>query len=44
MDFHIRDVSNTYPKGVQALKHVTLPEQMYGLLGSNGAGNQGGDD
>ena len=36
----IRDVSKTYPNGVQALKNVTLtiPAGMYGLLGPNGAG------
>src|SRR5687768_16282899 len=40
MELHIRDVSKTYPNGVQALKHVTLtiPAGMYGLLGPNGAG------
>jgi ABC-2 type transport system ATP-binding protein len=40
MDLHIRDVSKTYPNGVQALKNVTLtiPAGMYGLLGPNGAG------
>jgi ABC-type multidrug transport system ATPase subunit len=40
MELHIRDVSKTYPNGVQALKDVTLtiPMGMYGLLGPNGAG------
>lgn len=36
----IRDLSKTYPNGVQALKGVTLdiPKGMFGLLGPNGAG------
>jgi ABC-2 type transport system ATP-binding protein len=40
VDLHIRDVSKTYPNGVQALKEVslTIPRGMYGLLGPNGAG------
>jgi ABC-2 type transport system ATP-binding protein len=40
MELHIRNVSKTYPNGVQALKNVTLtiPAGMYGLLGPNGAG------
>lgn len=40
MELHIRDVSKTYPNGVQALKDVTLtiPAGMYGLLGPNGSG------
>jgi ABC-type multidrug transport system ATPase subunit len=40
MELHIRDVSKTYPNGVQALKDVTLtiPMGMYGLLGPNGSG------
>src|SRR5687767_2514383 len=40
MELQIRDVSKTYPNGVQALKDVTLtiPQGMYGLLGPNGAG------
>jgi ABC-2 type transport system ATP-binding protein len=40
MELRIRDVSKTYPNGVQALKrvHLTIPRGMYGLLGPNGAG------
>ena len=40
MELRIRDVSKTYPNGVQALKQVdlTIPRGMYGLLGPNGAG------
>ncbi|MDQ3347773.1 MAG: ABC transporter ATP-binding protein [Acidobacteriota bacterium] len=40
MELHIRDVSKTYPNGVQALRDVTLtiPAGLYGLLGPNGAG------
>ncbi|HYN80165.1 MAG TPA: ABC transporter ATP-binding protein [Gemmatimonadaceae bacterium] len=40
MQLHIRNISKTYPNGVQALKEVTLtiPAGMYGLLGPNGAG------
>ena len=40
MELQIRDVSKTYPNGVQALRNVTLtiPAGMYGLLGPNGAG------
>lgn len=36
----IRNVSKSYPNGVQALKDVSLdiPPGMYGLLGPNGAG------
>jgi ABC-2 type transport system ATP-binding protein len=40
MQLEIRDVSKTYPNGIQALKNITLtiPAGMYGLLGPNGAG------
>ena len=40
MELKIRDVSKTYPNGVQALRDVslTIPAGMYGLLGPNGAG------
>jgi ABC-2 type transport system ATP-binding protein len=40
MELQIRDISKTYPNGVQALKDVslTIPAGMYGLLGPNGAG------
>lgn len=40
MELQIRDVSKTYPNGVEALKDVslTIPVGMYGLLGPNGAG------
>ena len=40
MELQIRNVSKTYPNGVQALNQVTLtiPPGMYGLLGPNGAG------
>lgn len=36
----IRDLTKTYPSGVQALRGVTLdvPAGMFGLLGPNGAG------
>lgn len=40
MELQIKNISETYPNGVQALKNVTLtiPNGMYGLLGPNGAG------
>lgn len=36
----IRNISKTYPNGVQALNNIslTIPNGMYGLLGPNGAG------
>lgn len=36
----VRDLTKTYPGGVQALKNVSLdiPNGMFGLLGPNGAG------
>ena len=40
MELQIRNLSKTYPNGVQALRNVslTIPQGMYGLLGPNGAG------
>ena len=40
MQLSIRNISKTYPNGVQALRDVslTIPAGMYGLLGPNGAG------
>ncbi|HSG48760.1 MAG TPA: ABC transporter ATP-binding protein [Longimicrobiales bacterium] len=40
MELRVRDLSKTYPNGVQALKDVSLdiPPGMFGLLGPNGAG------
>ncbi|WP_347156710.1 ABC transporter ATP-binding protein [Pontibacter chitinilyticus] len=40
MELTIRNVSKTYPNGVQALRNIslTIPAGMYGLLGPNGAG------
>jgi ABC-2 type transport system ATP-binding protein len=39
-ELRIRNLSKTYPDGVQALQDVNLsiPPGMYGLLGPNGAG------
>jgi len=36
----IRELTKTYPSGVQALKDISLdiPAGMFGLLGPNGAG------
>src|SRR6056297_1460373 len=40
MHLSVRNLSKTYPNGVQALKNVSLeiPPGMFGLLGPNGAG------
>jgi ABC-2 type transport system ATP-binding protein len=40
MHLVIRDLSKSYPNGIQALKDVSLevPQGMFGLLGPNGAG------
>ncbi len=40
MQLKIKDLSKTYPNGVQALKNVSLEigKGMFGLLGQNGAG------
>ncbi len=40
MELVIKQLSKTYPNGVQALKDITMtiPTGMYGLLGPNGAG------
>jgi ABC-type multidrug transport system ATPase subunit len=40
MELHIRNISKTYPNGVQALKDVTLTIStgLFGLLGPKGAG------
>ncbi|MGV3538504.1 MAG: ABC transporter ATP-binding protein [Rufibacter sp.] len=40
MELVIKNLSKTYPNGVQALKNVnlTIPTGMFGLLGPNGAG------
>jgi len=34
----ISDLSKTYPNGVQALRNVSIGNNMFGLLGPNGAG------
>lgn len=40
MQLRVKDLTKTYPNGVEALKGVslTIPMGMYGLLGPNGAG------
>jgi ABC-type multidrug transport system ATPase subunit len=40
MELSIRNISKTYPNGVQALKDVSMdiPKGMFGLLGPNGSG------
>lgn len=40
MELKIKNLSKTYPNGVQALKNInlTIPTGMFGLLGPNGAG------
>ncbi len=40
MELTIKNLSKTYPNGVQALKNIdlTIPTGMFGLLGPNGAG------
>ena len=40
MELTLKNISKTYPNGVQALKNISLeiPKGMYGLLGPNGAG------
>ncbi len=40
MEVQIKNLSKTYPNGVQALKDVnlTIPNGLFGLLGPNGAG------
>ena len=40
MQLTIKNLSKTYPNGVQALKNVslTIDKGMFGLLGQNGAG------
>jgi ABC-type Na+ transport system ATPase subunit NatA len=40
MQLQIEDVSKTYPNGTRALHDVTLtmPEDLCGVLGPNGAG------
>ena len=40
MELHVRGVSGTYSKGVQALKDVTFttPVEVHGLLGPDGGG------
>lgn len=40
MILSIKNLSKTYPNGVQALNDISLeiPQGMFGLLGPNGAG------
>ena len=40
LDKPIKNLSKTYPNGIQAIKDVSLeiPNGMFGLLGPNGAG------
>jgi ABC-2 type transport system ATP-binding protein len=40
MELKIKNLSKTYPNGIEALKkvHLEIPKGMFGLLGPNGAG------